>query len=460
MALDTTSSRTRSITAIGAGAVLFAVVGYFLLNKKSKNKPKKKPRTEMHPDLVKVNLDASLDGKSLHSPVEASSPVLNGQKFFTEKFEISIEKSIETSFVVKQVIENSENLSNSNNNLEQTKTSSSSSSSSSTSTSSDLSSELANLSSICEKPEKNDQQPVIVEKVVARDKPVVVKKQTKVKPTDNKKPSDTAPKAKKSKLKPVKNNETISDAKSDQHEKPFEDLVVYEFNFPRKLCGKLIGKNGVHVDFIRSKTKTQIAVRNDPNVEEQQIVCVSGLVEDVDHALDIIRSRFPPKHYAQISFKPITKPIIYRRHNPEKSVFSNSKVLVAPNMYVDVDSMPRVNDLVDVHVSAVVGPTHVFIQLPKNQSFANLQKLDQNMLAVYNSDESTPLMLEPIEYGAICAAPTLYGWHRAMVTNYLSRSQMLEINSDYKGECGMTTVKFLDYGGYLDLPSDQLRQLR
>lgn len=96
-----------------------------------------------------------------------------------------------------------------------------------------------------------------------------------------------------------------------------EDIIVYEFNFPRKFCGKLIGKNGVHVDHIRSKTRTQIAVRDDADNHEQQIVCVSGRLEDVDQALDIISSRFPLKQYPTISFKPISKPIVYRRINNE-----------------------------------------------------------------------------------------------------------------------------------------------
>lgn len=37
MALDSGSSRTRSITAIGAGAALFAVVGYLYLSKNRKS---------------------------------------------------------------------------------------------------------------------------------------------------------------------------------------------------------------------------------------------------------------------------------------------------------------------------------------------------------------------------------------------------------------------------------------
>ena len=114
---------------------------------------------------------------------------------------------------------------------------------------------------------------------------------------------------------------------------------MYEFNFPRKLCGKLIGKNGVHVDYIRSKTQTQIAVRNDTKISDLQVVCVSGRISDVDKALDIIGIRFPSKLYPQISFKPITKPIVYRRFNKSKSNSpldsDQSKILVASTNFVE-----------------------------------------------------------------------------------------------------------------------------
>jgi A-kinase anchor protein 1, mitochondrial len=245
----------------------------------------------------------------------------------------------------------------------------------------------------------------------------------------------------------------------------YQDLVVYEFNFPRVYCGKLIGKNGVHVDFIRSKTQTQIAVRNDPNLEEQQIVCVSGRLEDVDRALDLISNRFPAKQYPEISFKPISKPIVYRRYNPEKSdsIYHEPKVFVAPNMYVDLNGiiMGNQSSLINVNVTAVVSTSQVFIQLPTNPTYDNLQKLDENMLKSYsNIDESIPLMIEPIEFGTICVAPTSYGWHRAMVTNYQSLEDILKTIPDYKEQCGLATVKFLDYGGYLTIPTNQLRQLR
>ncbi|CAF0812975.1 unnamed protein product [Brachionus calyciflorus] len=577
MALDSTSSRTRSITAIGAGAVLFAVIGYFFLSKNRKKSKKKSRHSSSFENMQsiletsktlqqvqgKVNLNTtSLNSnlneivnvkelekmeENLSNPIEASSPyMLNNDKFFSsekptmqEIFEITIEKTTEKNLIIdlsnisikednkiendNQIVpekENSSELKEKEHELEFKQeeesnfTKSSPSQSSSTSTL-EISSESANLSTtsgspVCvekfiEKPEENKIENLIESfneipavnptnneeksdvKVTKRinEKSVIKKTKSQNKQQIEKKsepiPNSATKQPKKSKSTtqnlnkvannemPVKNNvpkshttETLSTKKSENSEKAFQDLVVYEFNFPRKLCGKLIGKNGVHVDYIRSKTHTQIAVRNDPSVEEQQILCVSGLLEDVDHALDIIRARFPAKHYPQISFKPISKPIIYRRYNCEKSSFNGPKVLVAPNMFVDAKDVSKTKDgLIDVYVSSVVSPTHVFLQLPKNVTFSNLVKLDENMLHVYNNpDERIPLMLEPIEYGSICAAPTSYGWHRTMVTSYISRNQILETNPNYSDSCGIATIKFLDYGGYLEIPANQLRQLR
>jgi hypothetical protein len=69
----------------------------------------------------------------------------------------------------------------------------------------------------------------------------------------------------------------------------------------------------VHVDYIRSRTRTQVAVRDDASKPDVQIVCVSGRIEDVDAALDLVSSRFPSKQYPNVSFKPISRPIVYRR---------------------------------------------------------------------------------------------------------------------------------------------------
>ena len=99
--------------------------------------------------------------------------------------------------------------------------------------------------------------------------------------------------------------------------------------------------------------------------------------------------------------------------------------------------------------------------MPKNSTYTELQNLDKNMLITYdNMNELVPNMNEPIEFGTICAAPTSYGWHRAMITNYRSFEEVKLQLADYNEMCGLATVKFLDYGGYLNIPVNQLRQLR
>ena len=140
-------------------------------------------------------------------------------------------------------------------------------------------------------------------------------------------------------------------------------------------------------------------------------------------------------------------------------------------MFVDIKT--ATNELLNVHVSAVVNASHVFVQLPGNSTYESLQKLDEHMFEVYgnnnnnNSSSSSsnnkevPLMNEPVEYGSICVAPTSYGWHRAMVTEYMSVDEARQqIGNEYNENCGLVTVKFLDYGGYLTIPANQLRQLR
>lgn len=143
-----------------------------------------------------------------------------------------------------------------------------------------------------------------------------------------------------------------------------------------------------------------------------------------------------------------------------KNLISHTKkVLVAQNMFVDMK--PATNELLNVHVSAIVNASLVFVQLPDNNTYESLQKLDECMLEVYGAaDNKVPPMKEPVEYGSICVAPTSYGWHRAMVTEYLSVLEAREQFTGYIEECGLATVKFLDYGGYLTIPVNQLRQLR
>jgi hypothetical protein len=128
-------------------------------------------------------------------------------------------------------------------------------------------------------------------------------------------------------------------------------------------------------------------------------------------------------------------------------------------MYVPLTTIK--SNQTDVNVSAIVTPVHLFIQLPSQATYQLLQRLDEDMLHLYStSDKNIPVLTCPIEYGTICAAPTSYGWHRAMVTEYFIQKEAQQDYPYYTGEIEMATIKFLDYGGYLNLPVSQLKQLR
>lgn len=42
------------------------------------------------------------------------------------------------------------------------------------------------------------------------------------------------------------------------------------------LCGRLIGRQGVHVDYIRQKTQVDLVVRDDSVPSDKQVVALHG----------------------------------------------------------------------------------------------------------------------------------------------------------------------------------------
>lgn len=101
----------------------------------------------------------------------------------------------------------------------------------------------------------------------------------------------------------------------------------------------------------------------------------------------------------------------------------------------------------EVTLSALVTAGHFFLQQPTHPTFAQLQKLDQFMLAVYGQSIGIPELPKPFEVGIICASPVMAGWYRAQtIAVYPESDEIL--------------VKFVDYGGYSAVPAKDLRQIR
>jgi A-kinase anchor protein 1 len=216
-----------------------------------------------------------------------------------------------------------------------------------------------------------------------------------------------------------------------------QEIIIYEFHFPVELCGRLIGRQGVHVDYIRQMTQVDLVVRDDAVSFEKQVVALHGRRVDIEQAIELIAKRFPPARYPQVAFKPINKKIVLRQRPPERVPIPQSAAqLQLP------DGIPT-----EVLVTSVVSCNHIFVQQILHPSYAELARLDNSMSVFYHHTEMTPHLPRPIQTGVICAAPTQAGWFRALITVY-------NTNDD------MAMIKFLDYGGYLYVHASSLRVLR
>ncbi|CAF0901074.1 unnamed protein product [Rotaria sordida] len=224
---------------------------------------------------------------------------------------------------------------------------------------------------------------------------------------------------------------------SNEKETKEHELIIYEFHFPVELCGRLIGRQGVHVDYIRQMAQVDLVVRDDAVSYEKQVVALHGRRVDVAQAIELIAKRFPPERYPQVTFRPINKKIIVRQRPPECVPIPSS----IAQLYLP-DGIPT-----EILVTSVVSCNHIFIQQILHPSYPELSRLDNSMSVFYHHTEMTPLLPRPIQPGIICAAPTQAGWFRALITVY---------NSNHD----MAVIKFLDYGGYLYVHANSLRVLR
>ena len=52
--------------------------------------------------------------------------------------------------------------------------------------------------------------------------------------------------------------------------------IVYEFDFPSELCGRLIGRNGKNINILKDRSGVEITIKRKPYTKELQVVCLEG----------------------------------------------------------------------------------------------------------------------------------------------------------------------------------------
>ncbi|KAG7483664.1 hypothetical protein MATL_G00040780 [Megalops atlanticus] len=203
-------------------------------------------------------------------------------------------------------------------------------------------------------------------------------------------------------------------------------LIIWEVQVPKYLVGRLIGKRGRYIRFLKEKTGAKVYISKQPYTEGFQLCHIEGSKQQVDKALEQIGRKFTELDLTN---------------------------LYAPPLPATLPSLPITSWLllpdwgpVKVTVVKIVSASHMFVQQHTHPSYPALSVLNQEMALCY-SQPDTPALSAPTE-GMICAAPAEGGaWWRAQVVAFFKESNEAEI-------------RYVDYGGYERVKMDILRQIR
>ncbi|KAM4627970.1 A kinase (PRKA) anchor protein 1b [Polymixia lowei] len=220
----------------------------------------------------------------------------------------------------------------------------------------------------------------------------------------------------------------VGDNQSNNATASRSELIVWEIEVPKHLVGRLIGKQGRYVSFLKQNSSAKIYISTLPYTQEFQICHIEGTQQQVDKALSLIGKKFKDLDLTNL-YAPPPPPLTL------PSLPMTSWLLLPSGVTVEVI------------VVNIVSAGHVFVQQHTHPTYHALRSLDQQMFLCY-SQPGTPALPSPAEVGVICAAPAVEGaWWRAQVITFYKETNEVEI-------------RYVDYGGYDRVKIDSLRQIR
>uniref|UniRef100_A0A8D0FBW9 A-kinase anchoring protein 1 n=1 Tax=Strix occidentalis caurina TaxID=311401 RepID=A0A8D0FBW9_STROC len=207
------------------------------------------------------------------------------------------------------------------------------------------------------------------------------------------------------------------------------DFIIWEIEVPKKLVGRLIGKQGRFMSFLRQASGAKIYVSTLPYFRDSQVCHIEGSPHQVEKVLSLIGRKFKELCLTNIYALPPPTPLTLH------SLLMTAWLFLPDGVTVEVV------------VANQVDAGHMFLQQHTHPTFHVLRSLDQQMYACYSQPE-IPTLPTPVEVGIICAAPGLDGaWLRAQVISYFEETSEVEL-------------RYVDYGGYDKVKIDTLRQIR
>ncbi|XP_024865331.1 A kinase (PRKA) anchor protein 1b [Kryptolebias marmoratus] len=221
---------------------------------------------------------------------------------------------------------------------------------------------------------------------------------------------------------------SASDNQANSATSSSSEVIIWEIEVPKHLVGRLIGKQGRYVSFLKQSSGAKIYISTLPYTQEFQICHIEGVQQQVDKALSLIGKKF----------KDLDMTNLYAPPPPP---------LTLPSLPMTSWLLLPSGVTVEVIVVNIVSAGHIFVQQHTHPTYHALRSLDQQMFLCY-SQPGTPALPSPAEVGVICAAPAVEGaWWRAQVITFYKETDEVEI-------------RYVDYGGYDRVKIDSLRQIR
>ncbi|KAM7347224.1 A-kinase anchor protein spoonbill [Cochliomyia hominivorax] len=208
--------------------------------------------------------------------------------------------------------------------------------------------------------------------------------------------------------------------------------TTYEFFLPNSLVGQLYGRKRSYINFIKTKTNATVVLRQKVYTGKLRVCAVEGTESEVQAALALIRKRL--HRYPNLTMERIHFAL------PQSVVPLSTESL----LNLQLNLIEGINN--DVVVSAIISGGHIFVQHPLHPTHPSLAILQKCLYDSYTTTEAP--LLPGIELSAVCVMPVNGVWYRV---------QIVDQDPEETDRC---IVKFLDFGGYMNVHFNELRQIR
>ncbi|XP_075158582.1 A-kinase anchor protein spoonbill [Haematobia irritans] len=210
--------------------------------------------------------------------------------------------------------------------------------------------------------------------------------------------------------------------------------TTYEFFLPNSLVCFLYGRNRSYIHQIKSKTNADVALRKKVYPGKLRVCAIDGTESEIQAALAMIRQRLPAKRYPHLTMQRIHFAL------PQTVVPLPTECM----LNLQLNLIEGINN--DVVVSAVISGAHIFVQQPLHPSHPSLAILQKCLYESYSTTEAP--LLPGVELNAVCVMPVNGIWYRVQI-----------VSGDFE-DPDRCVVKFLDFGGYMNVHLNELRQIR